>query len=337
MTRIAETAPAAATAGGRSASRIPLLPELVIALVGVAAFYLFPSDLALLARIAIMALFVLSLSLVLGQAGIATLGHTVFLGVGAYAAGLFAMYVHPDPLIGLLAGGAAGGVLAAITGALLLRTHGLTFLMLTIAVAQIAYEVANQASWLTGGDDGLSGYMNTDVLGMFRFDLYSRTAYLYSLAVLVVSYFIIRKIVQSPFGMSIKGIRSDHTRMLALGNNVYLQLLATFSIGGVFAGFAGALTAQTSQVVGLSTLSFSMSGDALIMLIVGGSRRLPGALVGTVVFMVIHHYASAINPYHWQFLIGALLVACVLVLPTGIMGLVDGVWTRLTGRRAPND
>lgn len=320
-----------------SIRRIPLLPEIVLAVLGIAAFYLFPLDLAFLTSILIMALFVLSLSLVLGQAGIATLGHAVFLGIGAYSAGLFALHVTPDPLVGLIVAGIAGGVAALVTGALLLRTHGLTFLMLTIAVSQIVYELANQASWLTGGDDGLSGYAPSEILGLFRFDLYSRTSYLYALAVLVVSYFVIRKVVQSPFGMSIRGIRSDHTRMLALGNNVYRQLLATFVIGGVFAGIAGALNAQTSQVVGLSSLHFATSGDALVMLIVGGSRRLPGAIVGTVIFMVVHHFASTINPYHWQFLIGALLILCVLLLPTGLMGLFDGLWARITGRSVRHD
>jgi len=335
MADIRSISEAPAASAGRS-RHIPFLPEIALLAIGIAAYYLFPEDLALLTRIAITALLVLSLSLVLGQAGIATLGHAVFMGVGAYAAGLFAMHFNSDPLLGLAVGALAGGVFALFSGSLLLRTHGLTFLMLTVAVSQILYEVANQASWLTGGDDGLSGFKTSPLFGYFRFDLFSRTAFLYSLGVLVISYFVIRKIVESPFGMTIRGIRSDHTRMAALGNNVYRQLLVTFTIGGLFAGVAGALAAQTSHVVGLSTLSFHTSGEALVMLIVGGSRRLPGAILGTVIFLLVQHVASAINPYHWLFLIGALLILCVLALPGGLMGLVDSLWERMTDRRASN-
>lgn len=311
---------------------IPLLPELGLAAIGLAAYFIFPADLALLTQIAIMALFVLSLSLVLGQTGIATLGHAVFLGVGAYGAGLFALHVSSDPILGLVVGGVAGALLALVFGALLLRTHGLTFLMLTIAVGQIAYEVVNSATSITGGDDGLSGYTTSALFGLFKFDFYSRTAFLYALAVLVISFAVLRIITNSPFGETLRGIRSDHRRMKALGNDIYRQQLIAFTIGGVFAGLAGALSAQTTQVVGMSSLGFTMSGDALVMLIVGGSRKLPGAILGTVVFMLVHHFAATINPYHWQFAIGALLIFCVLVVPQGLWGLVEQVASRF-GRK----
>jgi branched-chain amino acid transport system permease protein len=300
---------------------VPLLPEACILALGLAGFFLFPSDLAFLTNILITSLFVLSLSLVLGQAGIPTLGHAAYFGSGAYAAALFAIHVTSDPLLGLLTGGLVAAIVAAVSGALLLRTRGLTFLMLTIAAAQILYELANQASAITGGDDGLAGVEVDRILGLFSFDLYSRTAYLYALAVLVLSYLLLRILTQSPFGLAARGIRSDATRMPALGCNVYAHLLAVFVIGGFFAGIAGGLSAQTAQVVGLSSLSFTTSGDALVMLILGGSRRLPGALVGTVVFTVIHHIASTINPYHWLFLIGAMLIVSVILLPDGLIGL----------------
>jgi branched-chain amino acid transport system permease protein len=300
---------------------IPLLPEIIIAIFGVGAYFLFPDDLAFLGQILITALFVLSLSLVLGQAGIPTIGHAAYMGTGAYAAGLFAIHVSPDPLIGLAVGGLAGAVMAVVTGALLLRTQHLTFVMLTIATAQILYEIANQASGITGGDNGLSGIAVTPIFGAFDFDLYSRTAYLYALIVLIVSYFIIRRLVESPFGLTSRGIHSDSGRMLALGCGVYNHLLVVFTIGGLFAGFAGALSAQAAQVVGLSSLSFTNSGDALVMLIVGGTGKLAGALIGTVVFMVIQHVASNLNPYHWMFVIGFLLIFAVLVLPRGLVSL----------------
>jgi branched-chain amino acid transport system permease protein len=266
---------------------------------------------------------VLSLSLVLGQAGIPTLGHSASLGAGAYAAGLFAIHISQDPLLGLMIGGLAGGGIALMTGALLLRTAHLTFVMLTIAVAQILYELANQAAWLTGGDNGLAGISVNPILGLFEFDLYSRTSYLYALTVLIICYFIMRMIVESPFGLTSRGIHSDPDRMRALGCSTYRHLLIVFTIGGLFAGLAGALSAQVAQVVGLSSLSFSTSGDALVMLIVGGSARLPGALIGTVVFMIVEHIAATVNPYHWLFIIGGLLIVTVLVLPGGLVSLVD--------------
>jgi branched-chain amino acid transport system permease protein len=308
---------------------IPFLPEIMLLVLGIAAFFAFPNDLAFLARILITALFVLSLSLVLGQAGIPTLGHSASMGTGAYAAGLFSIHVSQDPLIGLLVGGLAGGVIAVVTGALLLRTAHLTFVMLTIAVAQILYEIANQAAWLTGGDNGLAGISVDPILGVFEFDLYSRTSYLYALIVLVVSYCIMRVIVESPFGLTSRGIHSDPDRMRALGCNTYRHLLIVFTIGGLFAGLSGALSAQVAQVVGLSSLSFGTSGDALVMLIVGGSGRLPGALIGTVVFMIVEHVAATVNPYHWLFIIGGLLILIVLVLPGGLISVVDWVAARL--------
>ena len=325
---LSDLAPPAPLAKRRRA-RIPLLPEAFLIVVGLGCFVLFPTDLAFLTNILITALFVLSLSIVLGQAGVPTLGHAANFGTGAYAAGLFALHVSTDPILGLFAGGVAAALMALVSGALLLRTRGLTFLMLTIAFAQILYEAANQASAITGGDDGLSGIEVSRVLGLFSFDLYSRTAYLYALATLVVSYFLLRKLTESPFGLAARGIRSDPTRMPALGNNVYAHLLAVFVIGGFFAGLAGALSAQTAQVVGLSSLNFTTSGDALVMLILGGSRQLPGALLGTIVFSVIQHIAAAINPYHWLFLIGAMLIASVIFLPEGLVGLVAQAHHRL--------
>jgi branched-chain amino acid transport system permease protein len=304
---------------------VPFLPEIIIVALGIGAFLAFPNDLAFLARMLITALFVLSLSLVLGQAGIPTLGHSASLGTGAYAAGLFAIHVSQAPLIGLIIGGLAGGAIALVTGALLLRTAHLTFVMLTIAVAQILYEIANQAAWITGGDNGLAGISVDPILGLFEFDLYSRTSYLYALAVLVISYGVLRMIVESPFGLTSRGIHSDPDRMRALGCNTYRHLLIVFTIGGLFAGLAGALSAQVAQVVGLSSLSFGTSGDALVMLIVGGSARLPGALIGTVVFMIVEHIAATVNPYHWLFIIGGLLIVTVLLLPGGLVSLGDRV------------
>ena len=314
--------------------RTPLLQELAIAAIGVVVYVYFPDDLAFLTNVLIACLFVLSLSLVLGQAGVATLGHAAYFGAGAYAAGLFAIHVWPDPVGGLLVAGAVGAIVAAATGLLLLRTRGLTFLMLTIALLQVFHEVANRAARVTGGDDGLSGVAPSPLFGVFGFDLYGRTAYLYALGVLVISYFLLRKIVESPFGLISRGIRSDRDRVTALGGDVYIHLLVVFTIAGAFAGFAGALSAQSAGVVGLSNLTFGFSGDALVMLILGGVRKLHGALLGVVVFMSIQHVVATINPYHWLFVVGALLIVAVIAAPTGLAGLADDVVAWARRRRA---
>lgn len=302
----------------RRSLAIPFKPEIVLLLAGLLGFFAFPSDLGLLTRIAIMAIFVLSLSFVLGQAGILTLGHAAFFGTGAYAAGLFAKYFSTDPILGLVAGGVAGSVVALVSGLLVLRAEGLTLLMMTVAVSQILMETANKLSF-TGGDDGLSDYNVNPIFGQFRFDMFGRTGYLYALVILVLSYFVLNRIAASPFGLTSQGIRSDPGRMTALGCSVYRHLVIVYMIGGLFAGLAGALSAQTAGVVGLNSFGFLLSAEALVMVVLGGTLRLSGAIAGTVAFMVIHHVTSTINPFHWLLVIGLLLIGVVLLLPGGIM------------------
>ena len=302
----------------RRSFAIPFKPEILLLLAGLLGFLAFPSDLGLLTRIAIMALFVLSLSFVLGQAGILTLGHAALFGTGAYAAGLFAKYFSADPILGLVAGGVAGSVVALVSGLLVLRAEGLTLLMMTVAVSQILMETANKLSSITGGDDGLSDYSVNPIFGLFRFDMFGRTGYLYALAILVLSYFALNRIAASPFGLTSQGIRSDPGRMTALGCSVYRHLVIVYMIGGLFAGLAGALSAQTAGVVGLNSFGFLLSAEALVMVVLGGTLRLSGAIAGTLAFMVIHHVTSTINPFHWLLVIGLLLVGVVLLLPGGL-------------------
>lgn len=279
-----------------------------------------PDQLGLMTRIFITALFVLSLDLVVGVAGLATLGHAALFGMGAYAAGIFALRVLPDPLIGLGVGIAAGAGLAMLSGAFLLRYQGFTFLMLTVAVSQILLNLAQKARDWTGGDDGLSGFVMGPVLGRFDFDLEGRVASLYALAVLVVLFYVARRIVDSPFGLAVRGIHENRARMAALGTPVFARLWVLYTVAGAMAGAAGALSAQTNAVVGMDSLSFALSAEALVMLILGGAGRLTGALIGAAVFTVLHHTAASINPYHWLFVIGALLMLVVLVSPANAWG-----------------
>lgn len=293
----------------------PWRAPLVVLVLGLAAWFLLPDQLGLLTRVAIAALLVLSLDLVVGVAGLATLGHAALFGAGAYAAGIFALRLHPDPLLGLAVGSLAGTGVAALSGAFLLRHHGFTFLMLTVAVAQILLSLASKWRDWTGGDDGLSGFTMGPLLGRFAFDLEGRTAALYALVVLALGLYIARRAVDSPFGLAVRGIHENRARMAALGTPVFARLLAMYTLAGALAGAAGALSAQTNAIVGLDSLGFALSAEALVMLILGGSGRLHGALIGALLFTLLHHTAASINPYHWLFVIGAALMGVVLVRP----------------------
>lgn len=311
LTRRALQAAAPGTRGGQPAWRAPL----AVLGAGLAACLLLPEQQGLLTRLFMMALLVLSLDLVVGIAGLATLGHAAMFGTGAYAAGLFALHAVADPLAGLAVGMLAGGAVAAVSGAFLLRYRGFTFLMLTVAVAQILHSVAQKARAWTGGDDGLSGFVMGPVLGRFEFDLEGRVAALYALGVLVVLFWVARRVVQSPFGLAVRGIHENRARMAALGTPVHRRLLAMYALAGAMAGAAGAVNAQTTAVVGLDSLSFALSAEVLVMLVLGGAGRLWGAIAGAAVFVLLHHTASSINPYHWLFVVGGLLMAVVFVSP----------------------
>lgn len=290
--------------------------------IGAAACFSMPEQLGLLTRIFVTALLVLSLDLVVGVAGLATLGHAAMFGVGAYAAGNLALHVAPDPLAGLAIGMVAGGVLALVSGLFLLRYQGFTFLMLTVAVSQIMLSLAQKARDWTGGDDGLSGFMNSPLLGRFAFDLEGKVAAGYSLIVLVVLFYVARRLVDSPFGLAVRGVHENRARMVALGTPVFRRLLAMYTAAGLLAGAAGALSAQTNAVVGLDSLSFALSAEILVMLVLGGAGNLNGALLGAAIFTMLHHTASSINPYHWLFVVGFLLMAVVLISPSKALALL---------------
>ena len=271
----------------------------------------------------IMVLFALSLDLVLGFAGIVTLGQAAFYGFGAYAAGIFAIRVVPDPLAGLAVATVAAGLLGLLTGMLILHTRGVTLMMLTLAIAALLAQFANQARGLTGGDDGLSNINVAPVLGLFPFDLWGRTAYLYALAVLFLWFVVTWRVMRSPFGRSLDGIRQNDRRMRAIGTPVWRRLVAVYGLGAAMAGSAGALTAQTTALVGLNSLSLLASGTVLVVIILGGTRRLYGAFAGAVVYVVAQDLTAEVDPFRWMFVIGAMLMAAVLFLENGLAGAVD--------------
>jgi branched-chain amino acid transport system permease protein len=290
-----------------------------------AAYFLLPGYRVLGSQILIVALFALSLDLVLGYAGILTLGHAAFFGLGAYTAGLLAVHGWGEPLTGLLAGAAVAGIVGFATSFLVVRGEDLTRLMVTLGLGVLLFEAANKAAFITGGVDGLSGVTMWKLFGVFPFDLSGRTAYLYSLAVLFLVFVFLRRMARSPFGLSLRGIRENRARMPAIGVPVRRRLVAAFTLGAAIAGIAGALLAQTTQFVGLDTLGFGRSADTVIMLVLGGAGRLYGALVGTAVFMIAQDYLSGINPVYWQFWLGLLLVAFVFFARGGIMGAIERI------------
>jgi len=303
--------------------------EIVFWLLPLAAFFVLPGYLVLGSQILIVSLFALSLDLILGYAGIVSLGHAAFFGVGAYTAGLLAVHGWGEPLSGLLLAGAAAAATGYLVSFLVVRGEDLARLMVTLGIGLLLYEAANKAAFITGGVDGLSGVTMWKLLGVFPFDLGGKVAYLYSLAVLILLFVLMRRLVNSPFGLSLRGLREGGKRMPAIGAPVRRRQILIFTIAAGVAGIAGGLLAQTTQFVGLEVLGFPRSAELLIMLVLGGAGRLYGALIGAALFMVAQEVLSGINPVYWQFWIGLLLVVAVLFARGGIMGAAEALYTRL--------
>jgi branched-chain amino acid transport system permease protein len=292
-----------------------------IVIVAAVGYFLFPDNLALLTRIIAIALLVLSLDLVTGYCGVATLGQAALFGSGAYAAGILsAHYGINDPLLMTLGGIIAGAIAGLVCGIVMLRAHGLPQLVLSIALVYLFHEFANKASSWTGGSDGLSGIVLDPLFGLYEFDLFGHTAYFFGVVLLLIVFALLRIVVRSPFGMFCRGIKEDPVRIRALGASPHKALIKMYIISGAVAGTGGALSAISTQVVALDALSFTQSAEALVMLVVGGTGSLFGALVGTLVFMLFEDFVSAANPFHWLTMVGALLIVVVLFAPKGIFG-----------------
>jgi branched-chain amino acid transport system permease protein len=304
--------------------RLPTLQwtksEIAFWLVPIAAFFLFPHYLTLGSQVLIAALFALSLDLILGYARIISLGHAAFFGLGAYSAGLLAKHGYGEPISGLVLAAAIAAAAGWITSFLIVRGQDLTRLMVTLGIGLMLYESANQWSSLTGGVDGLSGVEMKKIFGVFNFGLDGKTAYIYSLAVLFLIFNAARLLVRSPFGLSLKGIREGERRMPAIGASVRRKLVAVYTVGAGIAGVAGALLAQTTQFVGIDVFGFQRSAELMIMLVLGGTGYLYGALLGAAAFMILQDYLANLNPVYWQFWLGMLLVILVIFARGGLIG-----------------
>ncbi len=311
--------------------RMPMIALVVFAL-ALAVFFVFPDRLSLAAYIGIFALFALSLDLALGMAGIVTLGHAAFFGVGAYTAGWLALAGWQEPITGVVISGLCAAALAGALGPFILRLTGLPLVMVTLAVGVFLFEAANKLTWLTGGDDGLYGMTFSPVLGIFEWSIYGTTDYLYVLAWLALAFYGCHRLTTSNFGLALRGVRENRLRMSLLGSSVLAQLTLAYALSAFIAGVAGALLAQTSEFVGLEVLSVEKSIDVLVILVLGGVGHLYGALLGAPVYLLIKDMSKEWNPHAWMIIIGFMLVFVMLVARGGIHGVLHKVIERSRGK-----
>jgi branched-chain amino acid transport system permease protein len=299
-------------------------------------YFAFPDYLSFGNELLVVILFALSLDLALGYAGIVTLGHAAFFGAGAYTVGMLAFYgVWNEPITSLAIAAAVAGAVGVLSGLVLLRTAGLTLLMLTLCTQALLEEAANMGHDWTGGFDGLLSLNFAPVLGLFDFNpLYPTTQYLLTLSVLFVCFVFIRTLVYSPFGQSLTGIRENILRMHAIGSPVRRRVVICYGISAAIAGIAGGLWAQNNAYVNLSALDLDRAATVLIVLILGGYGRLYGAFIGAVVYLALEHFLAQIYPTAWQLGLGLLLVFIALFARNGILGLGEALWQRYRAQRA---
>ena len=301
--------------------------------------FAFPSRYLIMTDIVRLALFALSLDLILGYAGIVSLGHAAFFGVGAYAAGLLALHgIISEPVVALLVAGLAAMALGFLTSFLVIRGVDLTRLMVTLGIALLLEALAERFSSITGGTDGLQGIEMAPILGRFAFDMFGRTGFFYALAVLFLLFLLARRIVHSPFGLSLRAIRNNPLRAAAIGIPVNRRLIAVYTLAAFYAGIAGALFTQTTAIASLDVFSFERSADLMLVLVIGGTGYLYGGLIGAIVFRMLQEVFSTITPQYWQFWIGLVLVVVVLVgrqrLHRWVLFVPNLIITQLAGRKA---
>jgi branched-chain amino acid transport system permease protein len=324
--------------GDRLAQRARWRPlEIAFWAVAAASVFLLPGKHLILAEITILALFALSLDLILGYAGIISLGHAAFFGFGAYCAGLLAKYHWVnEPLAALAVSGLAAALLGFVTSFLVLRGSDLTRLMVTLGVALVLREIANRYDAITGGANGLQGVTIAPLLGRFSFDIAGHTAYVYVLSVTFVLFLAARRLVYSPFGLSLRSVKANPLRAAAIGIPVNARLVAIYTIAAGYAGMAGALLTHTTAFCSLDVLSFERSADLLLVLIIGGTGYLYGGLIGAVAFKLMQDWLAALTPQYWPFWIGLVLVLIVLIgrermagwLSAASAALLPRAWTR---------
>ncbi|EED69251.1 UNVERIFIED_CONTAM: branched-chain amino acid ABC transporter permease [Comamonas sp. A-3] len=302
-----------------SAKKIPYAEALFWVLMA-SMYFVLPEHLTLMSQILIMGLFAVSLDMALGYAGILTVGHAAFFGMGAYAAGLWAKHAWNEPFSGLLIAVMVCAALGYLMSYLVVRGADLTRLMITIGLCVLLGETANRLAGVTGGSDGLQGIELAPLFGVFDFDLWGKTSFIYSLAVVLLAFLVVRRILRSPFGLALRGIHDSSKRMQAIGSPVQSRLRMAYCFSAAIAGLAGALMAHSTQFVGIESLSINRSAEVLIILVLGGTGHLYGGLIGAIVYMVVHEKFADMNPEYWMFWIGCFLIAVVMLGGGGLMG-----------------
>ncbi len=264
-------------------------------------------------------------------AGLVSLGHAASFGTAAYAVGLVSTRMSPALLLTLPAGVAAGTLAALVIGVFALRATGVYFLMLTLAFAQMAFAVAHQWSWLTGGTNGLSGIPRPSILGV---DLGGAVPFYYLVLLFVgAAAAALRRIIGSPFGAALVGIRENEPRMRAMGFDTFRLKLAAFVLAGAAAALSGALYAYYNGFVSPDELYWTRSGEVLVMVLLGGAGTLIGPAVGAAVVLILQNLASSFTE-RWTMILGAAFILVVLVAPSGLAGLLSGRWARSSSPNA---
>nr|GAJ36574.1 hypothetical protein BDOA9_0157910 [Bradyrhizobium sp. DOA9] len=313
--------------------------EIAFWLIVLACGLAFPSRYLIMTDILRLALFAMSLDLILGYAGIVSLGHAAFFGVGAYAAGLLALHgIVKEPVLALIVAGLAAMVLGFATSFLVIRGVDLTRLMVTLGIALLLEALAERFSNITGGTDGLQGIEMQPILGAIPFDMFGKAGFFYSLAVLFLLFLFARRVVHSPFGLSLRAIKNNPLRAAAIGIPVNRRLIAIYTLAAFYAGIAGALFTQTTAIASLDVFSMERSADLMLVLVIGGTGYLYGGLIGAVIFRMLQELFSTITPQYWQFWIGLVLVVIVLVgrqrLHRWVLYVPNLIIRQIAGRKA---
>ena len=279
---------------------------------------------ALGTRVLVLGLGAMSVNFLLGFTGVLSFGHAAWFGLGAYGCGLALKFVASSTPLGLAAGTVLGGIAGALLGALMVHRRGVYFAMVTIAFGQVFYYIAFQWSSLTGGDDGLRGFSRQPLdLGLFQIDLlHNDIAFFYFVlfcfaGIVAIMAFILR----SPFGDTMIAIRENERRARFLGIPIERHIWIAFTLSCFFMAFAGSLYALVNNFADPRGLHYSLSGDFVIMAVMGGMRNFWGPLLGAVVFVVLQDYISSIT-INWMSFIGMLIVLVVLFFPRGLLGLL---------------
>ncbi|MCK9508618.1 MAG: branched-chain amino acid ABC transporter permease [Pigmentiphaga sp.] len=297
-----------------------LLIEVLFWIIIAATYFIFPDRLVLITQILIAGLFAVSLDIALGYAGILTVGHAAFFGAGAYLAGLLAKYGWGEPFSALGLALIVCGVLGYLLSYLVVKGAELTRLMITIGICVMLYELANRFSSVTGGADGLQGVVIDPLFGLFEFDLWGKVGFIYTLSIVLLVFLGVRLMLKSPFGLALKGIHDNPRRMRAIGSPVDARLRTAYCFSAAIAGVAGALLAQNTQFVGLEMIGFNRSAEILIVLILGGTGRLYGGIIGAILYMCVHEFFADLNPQFWMFWLGIFLIVIVMVGRGGVLG-----------------